>query len=247
MRLPLTCLLFLLWACASAQTITIKRVQLAGEKVIVTYDLEDNNPNNEYLLNLYASKDNFAVPLSKVSGDVGMDIKPGAGKQIEWNIIDEFGGYKGKLSLEVRGKVYVPFVRLQDFNTDMKYKRGKSYTVKWRPGNSNPVIIELYKAGQRISGDVNQPNNGSYTLFVPKHAKDGKDYYLKITDARNSDEVINTGVFTVASAVPFWAKIAAPVVVAGGVAAVVLSGGGGNGEEPPGNESDIPDPGFPRN
>jgi len=241
MRLPLTCLALAISFGLRAQTVTIKQVQLVGEKVVVTYDLDDSNPNNEYLLNLYASKDNFATPLTNVSGDVGMDIKPGAGKKIEWSIMKEYGGYKGKLSLEVRGKVYVPFVRLQGFDTKQKYKVGKSYDVKWKPGSSNPVIIELYKGGQRISGDVNQPNNGSYTLFIPSHAKKGSDYHLKITDSKNSDEVINTANFSVAPKMPGAVKFGIPAaIVAGGVIYFITSGG----KEP--DAGTIEDPDFPQ-
>ena len=45
--LALGCFSFL---AVSAQTITIKKVELAGEKIIVHYDLDDSNPNNEYKL-----------------------------------------------------------------------------------------------------------------------------------------------------------------------------------------------------
>ena len=37
---------------ASAQKATIKKIELSGEKIIVYYDLEDDNPNNEYQMNL---------------------------------------------------------------------------------------------------------------------------------------------------------------------------------------------------
>jgi hypothetical protein len=240
MRLLLTSLALAIAAGLCAQTVTIKQVQLVGDRVIVTYDLDDSNPNNEYLLNLYASKDNFAAPLTKVSGDVGMDIKPGAGKKIEWSIMQEYGSYKGKLSLEVRGRVYVPFVRLQGFDTKQKYKVGKSYDVKWKPGSSNPIIIELYKGGQRISGDVNQPNNGSYTLFIPSHAKKGSDYHLKITDSKNADEVINTANFKVSSKLPGVVKFGVPAVLLAGAAVYLILQGGGTTTDPIIENPDFP-------
>jgi len=46
-----------------AQTAIIRKIELAGEKIIVHYDLDDNNPNNEYQINLFASKDKFSAPL----------------------------------------------------------------------------------------------------------------------------------------------------------------------------------------
>src|SRR5258708_14843728 len=112
----------LITAVSTAQTVSIKKIELAGEKVLVFYDLEDNNPNNQYLLNLYSSKDNFATPLSKVKGDVGSEVKAGMNKKIEWTLRQEFGGFKGKISLEIRGKVFVPFAKL-NFDTKNAYKR----------------------------------------------------------------------------------------------------------------------------
>ncbi|MBK7649682.1 MAG: hypothetical protein IPJ20_01565 [Flammeovirgaceae bacterium] len=57
--LALGCFSFL---ATVAQTIAIKKVELAGEKIIVHYDLEDGNPNNEYKLELFSSVDNFVAP-----------------------------------------------------------------------------------------------------------------------------------------------------------------------------------------
>jgi hypothetical protein len=69
---------------AIGQNVKIKRIELVKNKVIVTYDLEDSNPNSEYQLNLYTSKDNYTVPMTKVKGDVGNEIKVGTNKKIEW-------------------------------------------------------------------------------------------------------------------------------------------------------------------
>lgn len=228
----------------NAQAVAITKLEVNGNKVVVHYDLDDNNPNHEYLLNLYASKDNYAAPLSKVKGDVGMDIKPGTNKKMEWNITEEFGAYKGRLSLEIRGKVYVPFVRLQGFDVDRSYKRGHSYGLTWKPGNSNPVNIELYKGGERVGGDINLPNNGSHTLFIPAHAKKGDDYRLKISDARNSEEVLYTEYFAVTPKVSTVVKVL-PILAIGG--AVVLLGGGSKESGGGTTAGTIADPSFPGN
>ena len=209
---------------AFAQTVIVKKVELAGDIIIVHYELDDGNPNNEYQLNLFSSKDNFASPLKKVKGDVGNEIKPGINKKIEWNIREEFGGYKGRLSLEVRGKIYSPFVKLQNFDVTKKYKKGKSISLTWKPGNTNPINIELYKGTDRVMGEVNHPNNGAYTLFVPAHAKPGKDYRLKISDAKNSSDVIYSEHFKVTPKIPLIVKLL-PIVVVGGVVAALAGGG----------------------
>jgi hypothetical protein len=248
-RLLLLGQLVLLPLFASAQSIIIKRVQLAGEKIIVLYELEDSNPNNEYLLNLYSSKDNFATAVTNVTGDVGMDIKPGTEKKMEWNIVKEYGGYKGKLSLEIRGKVYIPLVRLKNFDPGATYRRGKNYTITWKAGNSNPVNIELYKGGQRITGEVNHPNNGSYELFIPPHAKPGGDYKIKFSDARSPDDVVFTQPFNVKAKYPLLVKIVPVVIVAAVVVVLVTKkkpATGDNGGQTP-TVTDMEDPGFPTN
>lgn len=241
-RTTLTVLFLLTGMFVFAQKVALKKVELAGQKIIVHYDLEDSNPNNEYQIFLYSSQNNFSTALAKVKGDIGNEVKPGFNRKIEWSVTEELGQYKGKLSLEVRGKVYFPFVKLQNFDVDKKYKRGKSYPVHWKAGGANPIHIELYKGSQRIDGDLNQPNNGSFTLSVPGHAKPGKDYRLKITDSRNSEEVVYSGNFRVSHKVPLLLKVI-PVVVAGGLVAVLAgsSSGGGNGPE----ALEIPRPNFP--
>ena len=204
-----------------AQSVAIDKVELDGEKVIVHYNLQDSNPNNEYQLNLYSSKDNYMSPLTKVTGDVGNEVKSGTAKKIEWKLRDEFGPYKGKIALEIRGKMFVPFVKLQSFDTEKSYKRGKAIDVGWKAGATNPISIELMKGSQRVVGESNLANNGNHTIYVPGSAKAGKDYKLKITDSRTND-VIYSNNFAVKPKIPLLVKVL-PVVAIG--AAVGLAGG----------------------
>jgi hypothetical protein len=246
LRTTVAMLFLLLSSAVFAQKIAVKKIEMAGDKIIVHYDLDDGNPNNEYQISLYSSRNAFNAPLAKVSGDVGADVKIGLNKKIIWNVKDELGPYKGKLTLEVRGKVYIPIVRLNNITTKSKFKRGKSHTITWRAGNSNAIHIELYKGGQRVSGELNQANNGSFNLFVPQHAAVGKDYSLRITDSRNAESVVNSEPFSVTRKVPLLLKIVPALAVVGVVGVLVSSGGG---KEPPNDDddtsADIPLPGFP--
>lgn len=232
--LAMGCFSFL---ATQAQTVSIKNVELAGEKIIVHYDLEDGNPNNEYKLDLYASNDNYAAPLTKVKGDVGLEVKPGTDRKIEWNIREELGGYKGKIALEIRGKVYIPFVKIQNFDTEKSYKRGNSYNIAWKPGSTNSINIDLYKGGERVSGESNLQNNGSHTFYIPTHAKKGGDYRLKITDTKNNEDVLYTSEFMVKPKVPLLVKVLPVLVVGGAVAVLVGSGGGGEGGTDSGDDT----------
>src|SRR6185436_17258090 len=95
-------LLLMLWlapAIAYGQTASINKVEMAGDKIVVHYKLESPNQTNTFLLQLYSSKDNFAIPLAKVTGDVGMEVRPGPNNRIEWAIREELGNYKGRIAL----------------------------------------------------------------------------------------------------------------------------------------------------
>jgi hypothetical protein len=231
-------------AFSFAQTAQIKNIQLAGNKVIVHYDLDDESPTNEYQLGLYASTDNFSVPMSKVKGDVGGEIKPGTNKKIEWDIKDELGDFTGDISLEIRGKVFVVFVKLKDFDSEKTYKRGKRYGISWKPGNTNPIHIELYKGAERMTGELNHPNSGAYTLSLPSKIEPGKDYRLKISDSKKPDDVVYTEYFVVKQRVPLIAKIAAAAIVVGGLTYLGLNLSGEAGKEDPNIEDPI---GLPDN
>jgi hypothetical protein len=220
-----------------AQKASIKKVELAGEKVIVYYDLEDSNPANEYQIQLYASQSNFATALTKVTGDVGNEIKPGYDKKIEWKLRDEIGPYKGRLALEIRGRMFMAVARFNGISAGDKFRRGKNHLINWRPGNGNPINIELLKDGNPISSQLNQPNNGASTLFIPEHSKVGDGYTIRITDTRNSTDFVVTEPFTVQRKIPLGLKVL-PVVAVG--AAVLVLGGGGEKAA-----SGIPDPPHP--
>jgi hypothetical protein len=243
MRLVIITIASVMFFRSYSQTVFIKEIELIGEKVVVHYDLEDNNPNNQYQVTLYASKDKYSAPLTKVTGDVGSEVNPGIGRRIEWNLMQEYGAYKGKLSLEIRGKVFVPFVKLKNFDTKKIYKRGKNYEMAWRPGNTNPIHIQLYKGSEKVSGELNHPNSGSGTLTIGSKVKPGKDYRLKISDSKKSDEIIYTDFFVVKPKIPLVLK-AVPVL---GVAALfaILIGNGGGGNEGNTSKDPIIDPPLP--
>jgi len=225
---------FVISMSAFGQKISIIKVDLEGEKIIVYFNLEDANANHEYLLNLYSSNDNFTSPLKNVTGDVGGEVKPGVNKRMEWNIRQEYGGYKGRISLEIKGRVYTPFVKLESHSVKKAYKRGKTYNISWKAGGTNPIHLELYKGNLRMDGAMNHPNNGIYTLSLPKDSKPGSDYRLKISDSKSNDEVVYTPNFKVVPKIPLLIKVIVPLAVIGGVVAALGSGGGG-GEPPAGN------------
>jgi len=234
--LLLTPLLMLCFYANYGQKLQITRLELVNDQLVVHYSIDDSNPNNEYLVSLYASKDNFSAPLTKVSGDIGQEVKPGQ-RKATWNIRAEYGDFAGPLSVEVRANVFIPFARIKSASLNKKYKRGKNLSVEWRPGNTNPVHIELFKGSTRMSGELNHPNNGSFSTQLDKGLKPGKDYRLKITDSKTPSEFVYTENFRIKRKFPLLIKLL-PIA---GIAAF-LGGGGGGGAE---TDNSLPDPSAP--
>lgn len=232
-KLYLFLLLLQASSCLFAQQIGIKRVEIAGRNIVVHYDLDDSNPNHLYHIQLFSSQNNFSTALTRVTGDVGGDIKPGTDKQIVWHIGEELGPYKGRISLEIRGRVYVPLLRLTNFNARKKYKRGKSYVFTWQPGNQNLVNLALYKGDQQLFADV-VPNNGRYELTFPAKAKPGKDYTIRFIDSRDNQLSVETPQFSVTQKIPLYIKA---LPLAAGAAVYLLL--------PKPKETGIPDPELP--
>ena len=221
-----------------AQEIKMTKLELRGDELFIHYTIDDSNPSNEYLVNVYSSTNKFAAPLTKVSGDVGEEVKPG-NRVAQWNIREELGEYAGEMEVELRARVFIPFVRLQSFDDGKVYKRGKSYDVTWKPGNTNPVHIELYSEGTRLQGELNHPNNGDYTITFNSKLKPGNDYKLKMTDSRKSDNFVYSTTFKMRRKFPLVLQVAPIAILAGGLTAFIVTTTGNSG----GGKNDLPD--FP--
>lgn len=218
-----TCLL--VGRAANSQTIQFNYVEVADNKVVVHYELQDEKADRTYLVNLFSSQDNFTKELTKVSGDVGTEVKAGRDRKITWDVTKELGNFKGNLTFEIRGRIYVPFVKLKEMDAGKVFKRGKNYPLTWTSGNlGGQINIELYKGTTRISGDNNQPNVGKFDWFVPSSTKKGNDYQLKFTNTKDRNDVVYSLPFTIKPKIPFIVKVLGIAAIGGG--AVVLVGGG---------------------
>src|SRR5690348_4468582 len=95
----------------SAQEFAIKKIEITAEQVVVHYDLIDTTRYRTYTIRVYSSADKFLAPLAKLAGDAGLEVKPGVNKKIVWNSKEELGAsFIGNVELEVRGRVYIPFI-----------------------------------------------------------------------------------------------------------------------------------------
>lgn len=200
---------------AAAQEINIKRIELEHEKVYLIYDLQDTTRGRHYTVNLYSSKDNFINPLVNISGDWGLEVLPGNNRKIVINAKQEFGGdLNEKLAFELRGKVYIPFIRLDGFNAFQKFKRLKHYDLHWSGGRPQNILnFELYRGEKRVHTFSGIANEGKYSLLFPADTRPGKNYRFRITDSKNKDEIVNTSTFTIRRKIPLIYK-AVPAVAA---------------------------------
>ncbi len=225
-------LLLLVTGTVSAQQLLVKQVELHGEQIIFHYSLSDTIPGRGYSINLYASRDNYVNPLTRVSGDLGLEVKPGNNLKVVWNAKEELGAsFTGQVSVEIRARAYIPFIQFDGFE---KIKRGKPKEITWRGGKSQNILnFELYNhKDEKVHTFANIPSGpGHYNMFIPTEIKTGKDYRFKIVDSKNKDQVVFSNRFTVKRKVPL-VLFALPVVAAGGAIAFMGGGEGGLGEIP---------------
>lgn len=202
--------------CASqGQSFTVDFIEFSGRNIVVHYTLDDGaNSTRQFLVQLYSSQDNYTTPLTRVTGDVGTEVAAGFDKKIVWDVTKEIGDFDGIISLEIRGRVYVPFVKLS-MREKQVFKRGRNYPLNWTSGNlSGMVNLELFNAaGERMWGENNVSNVGKYDWFIPGSVKQGSGYRLKFTNTKDRNDVVYSLPFIVKPKIPFWVKVASGVVV----------------------------------
>lgn len=209
---------------AFSQRVEIDKIFFKDSKVHVRYKLIDDKSDRSYQMQLYGSMDNFISPLREVNGDIGVDIYPGESKEIIWDPFAEFGAdFHAEIALEIRGRVYVPFVKLDDFNYK-SLKRGKTYDLTWTGGSSSNILnIELYKGKNKVALFSNIANVGEYKLTLPKNTKPGKGYKLRISDQKNKDDVVFSSEFKVVRKIPLAVQAGGGLIVAGGIYFIIKS------------------------
>jgi len=203
---------------ACAQEFNMKRFELAGDQLLLYYDLLDTAKNRSYTVHVYSSRDNYLNPLQKLSGDVGLEVKPGMNKKITWNAKEELGAeFEGNVAIEVRGKLYIPFVRMSGFDDTQVRKRGVPFMMTWSGGTRQNVLnFDLYKGAEKVWTQAGVGNTGKYEMTIPKNVKPGEGYRFKISDSKNRDDVVYTGDFAIKRKVPLLLKMIPVVAVAGG-------------------------------
>jgi uncharacterized protein (TIGR02145 family) len=93
----------LIQSCYSQEVKNIRFDQI-GNKIYIYYDLLGNKSYQRYTVSVFYSTDDgktWSNPLSKVSGVVGKDVKPGSNYTIVWNVLQEINKLKGDVTFKV--------------------------------------------------------------------------------------------------------------------------------------------------
>ncbi len=240
--LSLLLLIFILES-SWAQVLEIKNVKVSDGDILIDYDLLDENRDHKYVIELYSSADEYIQPLKETEGDIGIDLAVGGNKQVIWHASKELGNdFNGKLAFELKGRLYIPFVQLNDFDKINKIKKDKPLTVTWAAGRGSDVLTwDLFNEKEELVHTfTNIANVGEYEVVIPKDVSSGKGYYFRITDKDNKDDIVNTPRFQVVRKVPMIVNIAigAAALVVGYIIYDNVSAGGSESPE----EQVIPDP-----
>ncbi len=206
-----------------SQELKINHLEYKEGQIIVSYDLHDSLPGRAYTVRVYSSVDNFINPLSQIAGDHGIDVTPGPDKKIVWDVARELGDeFNGKFSLELKARVYIPFVRMEGFEKYAHVKRGSTHNLTWTGGTAQNILnFELMRGEHKVASFPNIANVGHYKMSLPKNIKPGNDYRFKISDSKNKDEVVYTSTFKVRRKVPLVVK-AVSMLAGAGIAAYLL-------------------------
>jgi len=204
------------------QEFSIRTTEITADEVIVHYDLLDTTRNRTYTVFVYSSRDNFLTPLTKLSGDVGIEVRPGVNRRIVWSSKEELGAtFDGEVELEIRGRVYIPFIRFEGFQEISVRKRTVPFLVKWSGGTRQNILdFQLWRGNKLVYTFPNIPNAYEYKLVIPRSVRPGEDYYLRITDTKNKEQVVTTPKFIVKRKIPLLVKVL-PVLGVGYLAYVL--------------------------
>lgn len=197
----------------AAQTFENVRATAQGDRVIITYDLIAQNPDQTFEVAVYASHNNYQTPIQKVIGDVGPAVKAGAKKTVAWNVADELTSYRGDITFELRGKLVVMRFSFRSPVVGASVRRGKKTEIEWLGGTPmQEVQLSLYQ-GDRFVGEVAKTlNAGKYEWRIPSDLDKGEGYFLRLSAG---GEMVESGTFRIKAKVPAFLKLS-PLLVAGG-------------------------------
>jgi hypothetical protein len=237
MRRRLLLPLLLLTTSLAAQRVENIKAEVfgEGEKAVITYDINGAAVGQKFKVTVYGSHNNFAAPLTLVTGDVGRDreISGGANKRIEWSAKSELKDFIGDVTFEVRAEVVAASFIFQRPSLGSKVKRGKTADIIWQGGvPGENVRLDLLKDGTVINQIASTQNSLRYSWPVPKSMDKGKGYQIRLSGESGT---VVSGTFGIKSKTPFIVKALPFLLIVGGGAAWWFT-------KPPPPPEELPEP-----
>ncbi len=65
----------------TAQSLENIKTSFDGERVTITYDLNNTEPNQKFRINIFSSHNGYSTPIVSVSGDWGTEVAVGKPKK----------------------------------------------------------------------------------------------------------------------------------------------------------------------
>jgi len=175
--------------CATAafgQTFENIRTQKNEDKIIIVYDLVSLDQGSKVIVSIFSSLDNYILPLTNVSGDVG-SVFPGPNKRIIWKVGEAIANDFEGISFRFKGENSIGW-KIIDPTTN-SFTRGKKNTINWQGGNAtDEVTIQLIKPGPETQDLILTRNSGTFIWNTPKDIKPGSGYAIRISSRDNSIE-----------------------------------------------------------
>lgn len=227
-------LVILLTNHAYGQFIELKSLALNENKLEIKFNLVDSVEERFYTIRVYSSVDGYLNPLEKIQGDYGLAVKPGPNKIVTWAFKEELApGFNDKVSIEIRARIFIPFINTESINQYKVFKRKRKYNLTWSGGSPQNVMnFDLLAGDKKITTFPNIANVGHHSFEFPAHVKPGGGYRFRISDTKNKDEIVFTEYFKIRRKVPLIAKILPGLVMASVVYLLLPDGK---------KESDIPE------
>lgn len=218
-----------------AQTFSIKRTEQTADGLILYYDLTDVDKTRTFFIQVFSSHNGFTAPLQKIAGDVGINIKPGLNKKITWSAKSELGSsFSGDVQLEVRGKLYVPAIRITSTINGL-VKRTKSVPLNWTTEvTGGKLKVDLYQDDKLIKTFTGINNSGKTRVKIPASITPGSGYYFSMALESVPENFVKTNEFEVKKRFSTLAKLSPVAVVAGVIFILMPDKASSQVEGPPG-------------
>jgi hypothetical protein len=198
-----------------AQVITNIKSTIQGKEVLITYDLQGLSSDAICEVTFYfGGRAEQTNKLANASGDFGENIKIGNKKTIRISNLNPFLPYKTELTFKAKATyTFIPITYFSSLS-GAKYKIRSTIPLSWTGGiKESPLSISLFKNNELISKQSNLLNNNNFMFVLPKAAKKGSAYEIRLKDAGGF--TMNTGKFRLKPKMHGAVKVVISVAVIG--------------------------------